>query len=103
MNILHLITSLAGGPSKIMSSIIRKKENYETHSILVLSDLNIDREVYSQLMKKNIKISFVQRRFLFDFKPYLKLLKLTENSPPDLILSYDNYSNFIGFLNVIKI
>ena len=103
MKILHLITSLAGGPSKIMSSIIRKKENKESHSILVLSDLNIDKEVYSQLIKNNIKINFVQRRFLFDYKPYFKLLKLTENSTPDLILSYDNYSNFIGFLRVFKI
>tara|TARA_Y100000022_G_C13204881_1_gene354548 strand:+ start:56 stop:1126 length:1071 start_codon:yes stop_codon:yes gene_type:complete len=101
MKIVHLISSLAGGPAKVMVPLIINKLHSDNHSIFVLSDLIIDKELHLQLISNDIEVNFVQRRFFFDIRPPLILYRLTKNLPPNLILSYDNYSNVIGFLRVL--
>ena len=95
MKILHVITSLDGGPSKILGSIVKSKQNNHDNFVIVTNYEIFNDELLKVLLNLNIKEKLITKNEKFQVLPLILIIKTILFEKPNIIISYDNYSNFL--------
>lgn len=100
MKILHVISSLAGGPARTLVGIAINGQPECRHVVVVFSDI-VEDDLLSLLLSKAHEVHCFPRRGKLDFKPLLRLRRANRRICPDVVISYDFTSNVFGALCVL--
>lgn len=101
MKVLHIISSLAGGPGRILVNLVLNAPKDVKNSIFVINESDQELELYTSLISKGSEITFSSRVWKLDKSVFIEIWKSKKIFSPDVIVSYDFSSNVLGATSVI--
>ena len=84
-------------PLKILGSIVTSKQNNHDNFVIVISHETFNEELLKVLLNLNISVKLIIKNKNFFISPLILIIKTILFEKPNIIISYDNYSNFLFF------
>ena len=98
MTILHIISSLTGGPARILTDLVYNSPKKYTIVVMILNRMPREDELVHTLEKKVSKIVYVDRKKKLGTNTFKKIDFIRKNYSPNIIVSYDFRSSVVGYL-----
>lgn len=96
--IVHVISTLAGGPARVLTQVATKGPHKST--IIVLTKEYEEKDVFSELNSKGHEVVFFSRKKKIDLYLYFKVRKTILGLRPEGLYSYDFTSGIICGLSI---
>ena len=97
---IHVISSLAGGPARILTEVLINSNSDLRTNVVVLSDEYVEKDLLSSLEAGDHDILFCSRKRKLDIRLLLHVRKIIRQGGTQEVVSYDFASNVICALTV---
>ncbi len=101
ISVLHIITTLSGGPGNVLCNLIFETHQSVTHKIIVL-DNDVEPEFSEKLNRMNIQIAIQEREKKIERRTINTVSNILMEFKPNAISTYDLASHFYAFVSLNK-